>query len=94
MARVQTMVQLSDELVAQLDAEAEARGVSRSALIRDAIERGLAESREAILSKQIVEGYRRFPQGRPDEWGDLEALSARSSLETLQRLDEEETESW
>lgn len=88
------MVQLNDELLAQLDAEAGARGLSRSALIRETIERGLAESREAILSRQIVEGYRRFPQGRPDEWGNLEAMAHGSSVEALKRLDEEETGSW
>ncbi len=88
------MVQLTDDLVARLDDEARARGVSRSALIRDAIEAGLSESREAELSRRIVAGYRRAPQGRPDEWGDLGTASRRSSLEALQRLDEEEGETW
>lgn len=94
MARTQTMVQLTDELVSQLDAEAQARGVSRSALIREVIELGLAESREASWDRQIVEGYTRLPQGRPDEWGDLAAMSDRSSVEARRRLDQEEAESW
>lgn len=37
LARTQTMVQLSDELVAALDDEAERRNMSRSALIRQAV---------------------------------------------------------
>lgn len=94
MARVQTMVQLNEELVARLDAEAAASGVSRSALIREAVEQRLAASREAEITRQIVAGYRRIPQGRPDEWGDLGAMSERSSLETLQRLDAEESGRW
>lgn len=88
------MVQLTDDLVARLDDEAEARGISRSALIRDAIEAGLAESHEAELSRRIVAGYARIPQGRPDEWGDLEAMAQQSSTETLERLDDEEEGGW
>lgn len=94
MARVQTMVQLSDSLVQQLDAEAAAQGISRSALIREVIEAGLAESRDAALSRRIVEGYTRVPQGRPDAWGNLEEMSHQSSVEALRRLDAEETVGW
>lgn len=88
------MVQLNEELIERLDAEAASTGVSRSALIREAVEQRLAKSREAEITRQIVEGYTRIPQGTPDEWGDLSAMSERSSIEAMQRLDAEESSSW
>ena len=72
MARTKTVVQLTDELVEQLDAESSRRGISRSALIREIVERYLSESSEATITARIVEGYRRVPPATPDEWGDLE----------------------
>lgn len=61
MARAQTLVQLSDELLDQLDRHRERDGRSRSALIREAIERYLASDREAEIDRLIVEGYERTP---------------------------------
>jgi predicted transcriptional regulator len=90
MARTQTMVQLSDELLAELDAEAAERGVSRSAVIRDALEEHLEKRRQDVIGLAIAEGYRRIPPGEPDEWGDLEHLADISHREMSQRLDEEE----
>ncbi|MGH9035673.1 MAG: CopG family transcriptional regulator, partial [Acidimicrobiia bacterium] len=55
MARTQTMVQLSDELIGLVDAEAARRGVSRSALIREAIAEHLAASHQVVITRQIVE---------------------------------------
>jgi Arc/MetJ-type ribon-helix-helix transcriptional regulator len=86
------MVQLTDDLVRELDAAATARGLSRSALIREAVEAFLANDREAAIDRAIVEGYTRIPPGTPDEWGDLEALSDHAARETLARLDREERE--
>jgi hypothetical protein len=97
MARTQTMVQLTDELLGLLDDEARRRGVSRSALIREALDGYLAERRERDLARSIVEGYTRIPPATPDEWGDPEAQADRSTLELLRRLDAEEHasgESW
>ena len=68
MARTQTLVQLSDELLHQLDRHRERAGRSRSAVIREAIERYLATDREAEIDRLIVEGYRRTPAR--DVWGD------------------------
>ena len=84
------MVQLTDHLVALLDIEADRRGLSRSALIREAVVGYLAEAQEAQLSAAIVDGYTRFPPGRPDEWGDLERAADAATEELLQRLDAEE----
>lgn len=61
MARTQTLVQLTDELLRRLDERAAREGRSRSALIRDAIEAYLFDEEEAEISRQIVEGYERIP---------------------------------
>jgi predicted transcriptional regulator len=86
------MVQLTEDLIALLDAEADRRGVSRSALIREAVTAHFATAREAQLDQAIVSGYTRIPPGRPDEWGDLEAHADAAARETMQRLDAEEKE--
>jgi predicted DNA-binding protein len=66
--RRQTIVQLSDELVERLDHEARERGVSRSTVIREAIEGHLAASTREEIDRQIVESYSKQPQ--EDVWGD------------------------
>ena len=68
MARTQTLVQLSHELLDQLDRHRERDGRSRSAVIREAIERYLARDREAEIDRLIVEGYRQMPP--QDVWGE------------------------
>lgn len=84
------MVQLTEELRELLDHEAARRGMSRSAVIREALTLYLTESSEAVISRRIVEGYTRIPQATPDEWGDLEKHGDVSTRELLQRLNEEE----
>jgi predicted transcriptional regulator len=76
-ARRQTLVQLSDELLALLDERAARTGRSRSDLIRSAIERELAEDREAAIDAAIVDGYRRIPPKEHDPWAEA---SARRSI--------------
>lgn len=92
MTRTQTMVQLTEELVAQLDAEARRTGVSRSALIREAIIAYLAGRSEQDRIARYVEGYRRMPPSTPDEWGDLEGANDTAGRELALRLDAEERE--
>lgn len=77
MARRQTLVQLTDELLALLDERAARSGRSRSELIRAAIERELAADAEAAIDAAIVEGYRRFPPQEHDPWA---AVSAKRSI--------------
>jgi hypothetical protein len=84
------MVQLSDELIGLVDGEAARRGVSRSALIREAIIEHLAASHQAVMTRKIVEGYQRVPPTTPDAWGGLEDHQDEATLELLQRLDAEE----
>jgi predicted transcriptional regulator len=90
MARTQTMVQLTEDLIAELDAEAAERGVSRSAVIREAVEDHLAERRHDAVGEAIADGYRRIPPGTPDEWGDLERTADIAGRAAAQRLDLEE----
>jgi metal-responsive CopG/Arc/MetJ family transcriptional regulator len=72
MARTQTLVQLSDDLLAALDQHAASRGRSRSELIREAIERYIHDVLEEEIDREIVEGYGRIPQ-EPDPWVDARA---------------------
>jgi metal-responsive CopG/Arc/MetJ family transcriptional regulator len=62
MARTQTLVQLTAELLQRLDERAAREGRSRSALIRDAIEGYLADEARAEVDRRIVEGYERIPE--------------------------------
>lgn len=84
------MVQLTDELIDLLDQQASRRGVSRSALIREAIETLLADDQDAAITAAIVEGYRRVPPHEPDAWGDLDRSGQISTEESALRLDAEE----
>jgi predicted DNA-binding protein len=68
MARTQTLVQLSDELLERLDARRAREGRSRSEVVREAIEQYLAADREAEIDRLIVEAYTRRPP--EDVWGD------------------------
>ncbi len=62
MARTQTLVQLSDDLLAYLDARAAREGRSRSDLIREAVAGYIAGDRDAEIDRRIVEAYTRLPQ--------------------------------
>lgn len=85
MARKQTLVQLTDELVELLDQRAAREQTSRSALIREAIEAHLHGEIEAEIGRRYVEAYTRMPQTEEEM-----ALADWSTRETLRRLDEEE----
>lgn len=84
------MVQLSDELVAELSNEARRRGLSRSALIRVVLQEFLDAQAEASIGRQIAEGYARVPPGRPDAWGALANVTDQATADVLTRLDAEE----
>jgi metal-responsive CopG/Arc/MetJ family transcriptional regulator len=59
--RTQTLVQLNDDLLRQLDERAAKEGRSRSAVIRDAIEEWLFDEDKARIDREIIEGYERIP---------------------------------
>jgi Arc/MetJ-type ribon-helix-helix transcriptional regulator len=71
-ARKQTLVQLSDDLLTRLDRLTARAGRSRSEVIRDAVEAYLAADREAEIDRQIVAAYSARPQ--EDVWGPDAAL--------------------
>lgn len=79
MARTQTLVQLSDELLRRLDERAAREGRSRSALIRDAIEEYLYDEAKARVDREIIEGYERIPT--TDEEMEIAEASAREGVE-------------
>lgn len=90
MARTQTLVQLNTELLAALDQRAAKQGLSRSQLIRAAVEAFVRDDLEAEISRRIVEGYKRDPQWEPDAWGDPMAFADAAAADTFRRLNEEE----
>jgi hypothetical protein len=93
--RVQTLVQLTRELVTELDARALKRGMSRSELIRELLDAGLREGRADEASRRMLDGYRRWPQADgSDAWGDLARWSAANARHNLAALDEEEPTRW
>jgi metal-responsive CopG/Arc/MetJ family transcriptional regulator len=57
MARTQTLVQLSDDLLERLDSFRAREGRSRSEVVREAIERYLEADREAEIDRLIVDAY-------------------------------------
>lgn len=95
MARTQTLVQLNDELIELLDRRASARGLSRSALVRELLVEALQVDRADELSRRMIEGYRETPQrAGSDAWGDLDAWTETNARRNLAALDTEEQEPW
>jgi hypothetical protein len=90
MGRAQTLVQLSDTLLAVLDQRAAKRGVSRSQVIREAVEAYVRADYDAEISRQILDGYDRLPQATPDEWGAPSDFSAAATRDLHRRVDAEE----
>lgn len=68
MARRQTLVQLTDELLDALDRHRASTGRSRSEVIREAVKHHLAADGEAEIDRAIVEAYTRNPAR--DVWGE------------------------
>jgi len=90
-ARKQVLVQLSDELVELLDRRAKNRAVSRSQLIRQAVEQFVAADREAERERAYIESYTRFPQ-EDDPGADIAAILAAKEMDEEER--EAGFESW
>ena len=68
MARTQTLVQLSDDLLERLDSYRAREGRSRSEVVREAIEQYLASDLEAEIDRLVVDAYTRQPP--EDVWSD------------------------
>lgn len=61
-ARKEVLVQLDDELVAQLDRIAAERGVNRSALLRRLAQAFVEAEDEARADDELIAAYRRIPE--------------------------------
>ncbi len=61
MARKEVLVQLDDQLVAELDRLAAARGTSRSDLVRRGVLAILEAADAAEADRELQEAYRRIP---------------------------------
>lgn len=81
MARKQVLVQLDDDLVAELDDVAARLGVSRSELLRRGARAVLQADYWATADEELVEGYLRIPEDR-------------SFVETAHRLSVEAATEW
>lgn len=64
------LVQLSDELLDDLDRLSEEKGSSRSALVRDAVERYITQESAAAKDRLLRDGYARVPDTEADAWAD------------------------
>ena len=85
----QTLVQLTDELVAALDRRARREGASRSKVVRDVLGAALLTGEAHDLA--LVEGYRRVPQSDgADAWGDLDAWTETNGRRNRAALSEED----
>lgn len=87
------MVQLTEALVAALDREAAEAGVSRSALVRDAIEDYLDRRASDAKEARWIAGYQGIPQDTVDDWGDMADEADRRGRELAQSLDAQEAAS-
>jgi metal-responsive CopG/Arc/MetJ family transcriptional regulator len=73
-ARTQTLVQLTADLLRRLDERVAREGRSRSALIRDAIEAYLHDEERDRITREIIEGYERIPPTDEEmAWAEKEA---------------------
>ncbi|HVQ57686.1 MAG TPA: ribbon-helix-helix protein, CopG family [Solirubrobacterales bacterium] len=79
MPRIQTLVQLTEELLRRLDERAAREGRSRSSLIREAIEAYMYDEEQAEITRQIIEGYERIPV--TEEEMEIAEASAREAVE-------------
>lgn len=69
MAKKPVLLQFDDELLERLDQYATTVDRSRSAVVRDAVERYIATESEAEKDRRLVEGYTRIPDtGEFDTW--------------------------
>lgn len=62
MARKEVLVQLDDDLIAQLDRLASAEGTSRSELLRRGAAAVLAAAEELEADRALRDAYQRVPQ--------------------------------
>lgn len=93
--RVETIVQLNDDLVQLLDQRAARRRISRSQVIRELLEDSLDTDRREADTRRLVEGYERQPQSDgSDAWGDLDEWTATNTRRNRGALADEDLRPW
>lgn len=71
MARKPVLVQFDDELLARLDRVSEEKGRSRSAVVREAVERYVVKESVEEKDRRTIDGYTRIPDdGEFDAWAE------------------------
>ena len=70
-ARKQVLMQLTEQLVAELDELVQRTGRNRSDLAREALDDLLRKFRAADTDRRFIEGYTRHPQ-TDDEWDEAQ----------------------
>ncbi|MHB8512823.1 MAG: ribbon-helix-helix protein, CopG family [Actinomycetota bacterium] len=81
MKRKPVLVQFDEELLARLDKLGSEVARSRSAMVRDAVERYVIQESEAEKDRRLIEGYTRIP-----DTGEFEV----DAIEGTRRMIEEE----
>lgn len=61
MTRKPVLVQFSDDLIEQLDRIGDAQGRSRSAVVRDAVQRYIVQASDEIKDQLMAAAYERIP---------------------------------
>lgn len=82
----QIAVRVPDPLVEALDTLAEGT-LTRSDVVRVALEQYVQREERRKIDEALVRGYTEHPPGGIDEWGDLDAQTARAGREAAAALD-------
>ncbi len=90
------MVQLSEDQIALLDVEAARKGVSRSSVVRSAVDSSLKDRFDSVVAEKYAQAY---PDGsfEADDWGSLDAwhgAAAKTRVEQQSREVSHEKDTW
>lgn len=80
------MLQLREDQIAELDAHALASNISRSKLVRDAVDAALRPALRPDVEALYAAAYPTVSFG-VDEWGDVDAWHAAASATALSELE-------
>lgn len=81
------MVQLRDDQIERLDAEAARSGKSRAQIVREVVDRSLAPAFDEVLAARYAAAYP-APTHGTDAWGSLDAWHAAASAARMTETEE------
>ena len=81
-----TLIHLPEDDIQQLDKRANADGISRSQVVRDAVASYLDMDAAAELDERVRKAYEEFPLDTPDDWGDMETFLVAVRAEKAKHL--------